>query len=275
MAGSGDLSARFYGPNANELGGTWRYVTTAGDIQIQAAFGIATSLPLQPDGAFAPRRFATAGGELPGAVNIDWRVTSPFSAANQALPQGFLRRLNGDGSLVLAYTQPGSILIRTLASVDMAVSTDAVRRAQVSGFDYLKAGLGNSGVPFSDTGAPLTHACYGHYWTGATSSPSVAGAFGVNPLSLPFHFGALTPSAALPGDFRAELTGLTRAAMHQGTVDGSSGRFDLTPHSELQGFITLAADLASGTLSGKLFGFSLRDGFGGHLVRRPRDHHDR
>lgn len=262
MAGSGSLAGHFFGPNANEFGGTWQYQTNAGDVRIQGAFGARTDLPLQPDGAFAPRRFAAAGGELPGGMDLDWRVSSPFAPTTQSLPQGFLRRLAGDGSVVVVYTEAGSTHLRTLASGDFSVSTDASRRAQVADFAYLESGLRSADVPFGDTGALLTYVRYGHYWTGATSSPPVGGAFGVSPLNLPFHFGALTPSAAVGAGFRAEYTGLTRAEMHEGTVDGTSGRFDLTTRSDLEGVVTLAADLGSGTLSGKLFGFSSRNGAG-------------
>lgn len=259
MAGSGSLAGHFFGPNANEFGGTWQYRTHAGDIQIQAAFGARTHLPLQPDGALAPARFAAIGGTLPTDTAIDWFLARPFPAVTADLPQGVLRRLNSDGSLRVAFADTEQLRRFELATSDFSIRTDAARRALVTGFEYAEFGLSRNDSPFEETGNTLTWSRYGWYGVGPSGGGFESSTLGISSAT-PFYFGALTPSSAVAADFRAEYAGITRGTAFDGVTDGFTGRVNVTARSELEGRITLTADLGRGTVTGKLAGFSSRDG---------------
>lgn len=258
MTGGGGLAGYFFGSNANELGGTWEYRTNAGDVQIQGTFGAVATLPLQPDGALAPVRFSATGGALPTDAVIDWFLARPFPMVPTNLPQGMLRRLNSDGSIRVAFSDTTQLQRYELATSDFSIRTDAARRALVTGFEYAEFGLSRNESPFLETGNTLTWSRYGWYGVGPSDVHFTSGTLGISSAT-PFYFGALTPSSAIAADFRAEYVGITRVAAFDGVTDGFTGRINVTARSELEGRITLTADLGRGTVTGKLAGFSSQD----------------
>jgi hypothetical protein len=257
LAGSGSLMGQLFGPNANEVGGTWFFTTNVRDLELVGVFGARTDLPLQPDGALAPARFSAAAGVLPTDTAIDWFLARPFPMVPTNLPQGMLRRLNSDGSLRVAVSDTTQLRRYELATSDFSIRTDAARRALVTGFEYAEFGLSRNDSPFLETGNTLTWSRYGWYGVGPSGGGFESSTLGISSAT-PFYFGALAPSSAVAADFRAEYAGITRVMAFDGVTDGFTGRINVTARSELEGRITLTADLGRGTVTGKLAGFSSR-----------------
>lgn len=266
LLGGGELEGRFFGPNANEVGGTWSYADSAGSLTIQAAFGARTDAPLQPDNTVAARRFAVTGGALPSGRDLDWLADTASRNTDVNLPQGFLRRLNTDGSMRVVFTDRTGATTRTITAGEFTRNIEAERTMRGTGFEYSEFGLSRADDAFADTGSLLTYARYGWRGTGATGSdsvnPSTQRGLDIDYIIDPLHFGAVTPAAVIGSGFRAEYTGVTRAVQLDGTHDAITGRFDITSRTELAGRVTMTADFGQGTLLGKLSGFSARDGGG-------------
>ena len=288
---SGVASGHFYGPNANEVSGTW--ALSSGTISASGAFGAANGTTVNPglqtvNGTVAlvqtsapvntatPARLViethidpTNGFQASGDVNNATRVTTLAGAVT-----GFDLGSNNNNSN-LAFSTSKAVSIGTATSVN--VGSDAI-----SGFSWGRWSGGNLQYTDRVTNAVTSVANNNLHWIAGPTTTNVvlpvSGTFnytlvgGTNPTDNLGNTGTLT-SASLQANFTAQTvnmgvnaninaisyaaTGTNMPIQNGGFSNDSGGTYTATANgTAVQGFAGGIFTGATGTGAGVVYGFT-------------------